>query len=872
MRRVLGRWFGHGAPSWFWAWLNFGDMSRLSTRSPEPEDMPGFWSECSWTVLAGLLTMALGGLFIFLAPGEFWRDDSQSGMMPAYVEAHRALQEGSLPLISRCSWMAGRLASENRCLFSVFHLGVLLFVFRLGLPLAQTANAIILIYLAVYGSGAFRLGRAGGLMRPNALVVAFAAALNGYLLYWVCQSWMNLLFSTAWLAWLWWGLLIASKRRHGAWRFVPAGLFLYLLVMGGLPHTDVMAAIVTVWVVLRNIFTASRVRKVWRLASARRTAAAVRVLFGRTMAAKLWPIGAAWGLGLALASPALLMFVVAYGDSTRAAGLLAFERSKWTVPADAALDLILPAMKAHWKTFVGPWWRDGFEVYAGFVPVVALLATLLRRRLGFIRRHAWEFSFLLCAAILCSIGHWGSFRWPFRWLPLLHLVLGLLGARALQEWPLPRKLALRRPWTTGAAYLGCWGMVFVLAVREVALGRSPTDCAMILRCATLLLKICALWVVFDAITCRWPRLYSWVAPVVMAVAVLGPWQYFTSIADTPQWRLDERVREPGLLDKERLYFAFLSKEDAYSTDSENGLRRRFANTAMYAGVKFVNGYVCFESPIAGQLLPMNPFGFMSPDEVGRVLPREARPDGLLAMMGVDGIVLGKDYAGYAKALEELGWKVVAKTTRDVLLHWPGPRRQVARPLNKVAWVNDPRQIAAWIHQRGDEACPPILLTREPDLAGKTTILQPVAISAIEESRQAVRCRVENPSRRLCGGVIFSRAWYLGYQASLDGEPLEVHAVNGLQPFVLLPPGAKGELLLQFAPYAVRYGLMIALAGSVLAVVGPWCLRGRAKRRRARAMCCSREKHHREQSGDRRGTTPRTRRGPARALAKFRRRN
>ena len=192
-------------------------------------------------------------------------------------------------------------------------------------------------------------------------------------------------------------------------------------------------------------------------------------------------------------------------------------------------------------------------------------------------------------------------------------------------------------------------------------------------------------------------------------------------------------------------------------------------------------------------------------------------------------------AGYTEVLEDLGWKVVARTPREVLLHWPGPPRPVARAMTKVEWVKDASQIAVRIQQRGNEACTPILLATERDRAGKTTALQPVAISSIEESRLGVRCRVENPSMRCRGGVIFSRAWYPGYCASLDGKPLEVHVVNGLQPAVLLPPGAKGELLLRFAPSSVRYGLMIALFGSVLAIVGPWWSQAHKRRLLAQTM-------------------------------------
>ena len=97
MSSVWERWFGLRALLSFLAGPKCRDVSPLSTRSPEAEDAAGFWTECFWTALAGLLTMAIGGLMILLTPGEFWRDDFQSSMMPGYTDVHRAFRKGASP-------------------------------------------------------------------------------------------------------------------------------------------------------------------------------------------------------------------------------------------------------------------------------------------------------------------------------------------------------------------------------------------------------------------------------------------------------------------------------------------------------------------------------------------------------------------------------------------------------------------------------------------------------------------------------------------------------------------------------------------------------------------------------------------------------
>ena len=83
----------------------------------------------------------------------FWLDDFQEQFMPCFVGHQPGASKGTIPLISPCSWLGGRIGGEYLFgIFSVFNLGVIRTVFSLGLSLCNTATTIALIYLAVFGA------------------------------------------------------------------------------------------------------------------------------------------------------------------------------------------------------------------------------------------------------------------------------------------------------------------------------------------------------------------------------------------------------------------------------------------------------------------------------------------------------------------------------------------------------------------------------------------------------------------------------------------------------------------------------------------------------------------------------------------------
>src|SRR5262249_19086692 len=144
------------------------------------------------------------------------------------------------------------LAAEfQNGVFSVFLTGCNILLFRSGLPLPLIAAALSTIHLAVLAMGCFRLARGRAVSPDLAYLVAFVGALSGWIFLWGGTMWFPALASFAWLPWFWWAVEWADEEWHGWARFVPAGLFLYLITTAGWPFTVLMAAIISAWLARR---------------------------------------------------------------------------------------------------------------------------------------------------------------------------------------------------------------------------------------------------------------------------------------------------------------------------------------------------------------------------------------------------------------------------------------------------------------------------------------------------------------------------------------------------------------------------------------------------------------------------------------------
>ena len=708
-------------------------MGSSPTCEPVLDSLPGgktamresVLRDVLWTLAAGLLTAALAAVMISCLPNAFWRDDFQAEYLPGCADIDRALREGSFPLLSPYCWFGGDLAGKYGFgIFSVVHLLVIFVVFHLGLSLAQTAIAIVLTYVVITAGGAFRLGRHYGLTIPTALIVCLAATLNGWSYYWGARSWTCAFSGCAWLPWAWWTLAIAVDDRYGVRRFLPAGIFLYLLLAAGWPYGVLMAAVVTIW------------------------------LFARTSGLwhplKSWPVVAAWALGLALAAPALLTFLEFYSHTVRAAHPPG-DSSLWSVPFFAMPGMIFPSSVAAWRGWgsnLGL--RPSYELYCGLVPGVAVLAGLIRYRMAFVRQYRWELGLLVVVALLCHFGAVGTFRYAFRWLPLFHLLIGLLGALVVQRWCLetPSRDRLLTRIQAGRS-LGLWSLVFLLVCGEWTLYATPLPYfANFKWTREALLGLSLLWMAGECFLAHTSRLHAWLPVMVMAAGLVMTSQVHTE--STVQWSYGESIRQRSTFEENTTYLAILSWDDIFRDIPVGGPIDAwckpvcyFGNTPMYASLRFMNGYDAMGTlPGYGRLFHMDWIG--QTGDPARIVRTYASPGGLLRLLGVDGLILGRhEMFEYAGEIVDQGWKCTAKSGYGAVFHRNGPRAPRVWSVTDVDWVNDGEEMLNRL--AGPAQFLRNVLVADHDSKGHVPpVLAKADIADVQENRLSVRCTVSNP--------------------------------------------------------------------------------------------------------------------------------
>ncbi|MGH8102626.1 MAG: hypothetical protein ACREIW_15125, partial [Chthoniobacterales bacterium] len=93
------------------------------------------------------------------------------------------------------------------------------------------------------------------------------------------------------------------------------------------------------------------------------------------------------------------------------------------------------------------------------------------------------------------------------------------------------------------------------------------------------------------------------------------------------------------------------------------------------------------------------------------------------------------------------------------------------------------------------------------------------VSNIDEKRNRVEADVNVPPGDRPALVIFSRPWFRGYRARVDGRKFGVESVDGLIPAVKVPAGTVGHIKLEYRPTWLRFGTAAALIASVVLFIG-----------------------------------------------------
>jgi len=664
---------------------------------------------------AGAIVVAFCLILLWHDPLLFWNDDYELSILPVFADVARSWSEGALPLLSPYSWVCGNLAGEFQYgTFSVFINAVVVLIWKFPLTFPQQAAALSITHLFVLATGGYLLARGRKLAASLSVMVALVAALNGWIICWGATDWFGALGAFAWLPWAWWGMERALDPDRGRFRFLWPAPFVYLVVTGGFPYTVLMLGLVAAWLTIKS------------LGQTRKLASVLPLLFGVL-------------LGFGLAAPAWLALLDYVQGSARAVQDAA-EHFQWRVPVGALPGFILPNWTVNWADFSSRLMpHTATELACGLVPPVVLIAGLIILRRALFRRIGWELGLLLVALILSMLPTANVFRWSFRWLPLVHLVLALCAAETLQLF-----------WQSG-----------------VRLARS------------------------------------WSPAIVTFAALLTTYLWIPPNCGVPKYNLAPELTQPAPLDPQRLYLSvYPAPEDAYRLEKLSepfGTTVRPGSTSMWGGIRLINGYSPIRPSGVAREFAFAIHGEIRPNVANSLLERESGADGLLARIGVDGIIVANEVATNPQPDTE--WELTVTTKEGRAFHRRG------EPFVAI------RSVAA-IDSRPNEQ------------------FAVAELSRIENRRNRLEADVVVPIGTDRALLTISRPFFNGYRARIGDRVLRVDSDRGLIPTIEIPAGTSGRLMLVYRPaWLVWGGGVSILCAGIVAVSGVFAM-GQMRRSRS----------------------------------------
>jgi len=179
---------------------------------------------------------------------------------------------------------------------------------------------------------------------------------------------------------------------------------------------------------------------------------------------------------------------------------------------------------------------------------------------------------------------------------------------------------------------------------------------------------------------------------------------------------------------------------------------------------------------------------MFPEAVQWAFAHGAGPGDVLAVIGVDALIVTKHAAGLG-SLAAGEWDKV----------WSGDEADV-------------------YHRRGVAGRSAAVVTRDAPADRP-----PARLPLLADSRH--RAAIDLPAAEGDRLVVFPRPWYPGWQAMLDSQPLVTTAYKNVAIAAVVPPGSAGRLALVYRPAGFTLGMPIALVAALVTLLV--ATRGRA---------------------------------------------
>src|SRR6266487_1724553 len=708
-------------------------------------------SEILGALSAGLLVVLFCSILLWHDPLVFWNDDYELSVLPVFADVARSRLDGHWPILSPYSWVCGNLAGEFQYgTFSLFVNAAVIFIWKFPLTFPQQAAALSITHLFMLAVGAFLLARDRRLSIPLSIFVALAASLNGWIICWGATDWFGALGAFTWLPWAWWGAERALDPGRTKWRFLWPAPFVYLLVTGGFPYTVLMLLLLIAWLSIKSLGQTRGIRSI------------LPMLFGVA-------------LGFGLSAPAWLAILDLVQGSARELQP-ASAHWQWLVPPAALPGLVLPSWTVSWTDFssrLTP--RSAAELACGLVAPAALIAGFVGRGRTLIRQIKWELILLVLVLALAMLPTAGLFRWSFRCLPFVHLVLAICAAEALRVRP-----GSPIPATTALALV-------VLTAIAMSIFRTGGPYAFPLM--WIFLGLAAVWS-FSELFLRDSEFQKWAPAAITFLALLATYLYIPPNGGVPKYNLSQELLKPSPLDPRRLYLSIYPwAELTYRVENKSqpvGPIVRPGSTSMWARLHFINGYSPIRPTGVARELATSIHGEINPDVGSYLLNNQAGKDGELALLGVDGIVVARELDFTPQPISE--WQLVVSTDEGRVFHRRGA------PLARVRSVTS-------IDSRPNEQ------------------FVSATISRINDSRNRVELDVDVPSGDRPAVLTFSRPYFRGYEAQLGNQEFAVTSYRGLFPVVELPAGLHGRLTLSYRPYWLKCGSGAAVACALVLMLG-----------------------------------------------------
>lgn len=399
--------------------LDAGVKPNPVSQSPVAGSVRSGLSKRQWPLVYAVYALLQGLQLLLLgraAPRLFWYDDAQSQFAPVMWWMGRNLEDGRPPLLDPEQGVAGNFTADMQY-------GVLDPFHWLMQALAATTDDLLLLSW-VYGGCCLLLLGFGALSvllhyRVTA-VLAVAGALgiasSGFLV-WYGSSWWPLLWSVAWLPWLWLGM--ATRRWPGA---LLAGVATWALLAAGNPYAVPFALLLVLAQVWERYREAGSVRDLLD-----------RDLLGRAVAC----VG-----GLIIALPTLLSAIelaplLGRPLPEKLVGNEAFGVSNF---ADVALGgMTLLGQTNAWGGSLGL--APAMSTMIVALPLLALVSW----------RSAWQAPGVPTAALVLGLAAAATqlptvvsvFRYPLRYLTFVQIFLALLAILAVSAAPRINRARLR---------------------------------------------------------------------------------------------------------------------------------------------------------------------------------------------------------------------------------------------------------------------------------------------------------------------------------------------------------------------------------------------------------------------------------------------